>query len=123
MIESRQDLAFRLEAAQNLSRVGSAIQYLDGDLSLELTIRALCQENCAHPAVAKLANDDIRSHALSSARRSLLPEGAGRVLGAIFEAVGMFFEKCLRFGQKRFSLFEQICIFAAACLDQSNPGR
>src|SRR5215469_2029817 len=100
MIEPCQDLTFCLEAAQNLSGIRSSIQYFDRDLFLKLTIRPLSQENRAHPAATKFADDDICSHALSAARRSLLPEGAGCVLGAIFEAVGMFLEKRLRFGQK-----------------------
>src|SRR6184192_4123986 len=100
MIEPGQDLAFRSEAAQDLSRVGASIQYLDRDLFLKLTIRALCQENCAHPAMAKFTGDDIRAHALPAARRSLLPESGGCVLGAIFEAVGTLGKKRVRFDQE-----------------------
>src|SRR6476660_3444252 len=74
VIEPGQDLAFRSEAAQDLSRVGASIQYLDCDLFFKLTISALCQENCAHPAAAKFTDDDIRPHALPGARRSLFPE-------------------------------------------------
>src|SRR2546429_5251346 len=70
VIEPRQDLAFRSEAAQDLSRVGASIQYLDRNLFLKLTISALCQEYCAHPTAAKFTDDDIRAHALSAARRS-----------------------------------------------------
>src|SRR6478672_5605839 len=100
VIEPGQDLAFRSETAQDLSRVGASIQYLDRDLFLKLTISALCQENGAHPPAAKFTDDDIRAHALSAARRSLLPESGGCVLGAIFEGVGTLLKKRLRFGQE-----------------------
>src|SRR6266550_5249194 len=123
MIEPGQDLALRSEATQDLSRVGASIQYLDRDLFLKLTISALRQKNCAHPPAAKFTDDDIRAHALSAARRSLLPESGGCVLGAIFEAVGTLLKKRLSFGQERLGLFEQIRIFTAASLDQGNPGR
>ena len=123
MIEPGQDLAFRSETAQDLSRVRASIQYLDRDLFLKLTISTLCQENCAHSAAAKFTDDDIRAHALSAARRSLLPESGGCVLGAIFEAVGTLLKKRLRFGQERLGFFEQIRIFTAASLHQGNPGR
>src|SRR5215470_7003116 len=122
MIEPCQDLTFCLEAAQNFSCVRSSIQYFDRDLFLKLTIRALCQKNCAHSAAAKFTDDDIRSDALSGAWRSLLPESRGGVLGAIFKAVGALVQKRLRFGQERLSLFKQIRIFAAAALEQGNPG-
>src|SRR2546428_12805449 len=87
VIESGQDLAFRSETAQDLSRVGASIQYLDRNLFLKLTIGTLRQKNCAHPAAAKFTDDDICAYALSAARRSLLPESRGCVLDAIFEAV------------------------------------
>src|SRR5262245_43676437 len=122
VIEPGQDLAFSSESAQNLSRVGAWIQYLDRDLFLKLTIGALRQKNCAHPTAAKFTNDDIRAHALSAARRSLLPESGGCVLRAIFEAVGTLLEKRLRFSQERFGLFEQIRIFTASSFHQCNPG-
>src|SRR5204863_8367181 len=79
VIEPSQDLAFRSEAAQDLSRVGASIQYLDRNLFLKLTISALCQENGSHPAMAKFTDDEIRAHALSAARRLLLPESGGCV--------------------------------------------
>src|SRR5438034_11331539 len=123
MIEPGQDLAFRSETAQDLSRVGASTQYLDRDLFLKLTIGALCQENCAHPTAAKFTDDDIRAHALSAARRSLLPESGGCVLRAIFEAVVTLLKKSLRFGQERLGLFEQIRILTAASLHQGNPSR
>src|SRR4029077_12353386 len=100
VIEPGQDLAFRSEAAQVLSLVCPPIQYLDRDLFLKLTISALRQKYCAHPAAAKFTDDDIRAHALSAARRSLLPQSGGCVLGAIFEAVGTLLKKRLRFGQE-----------------------
>src|SRR5690242_6700601 len=121
MIEPCQDLTFCLEAAHNFSGVRSSIQYFDRDLFLKLTIRTLCQENSAHSAAAKFTDDDIRSDALSGPRRSLLPESGGGVLGAIFKAVGALVQKRFRFGQERLSLFKQICIFPAACLDQGEP--
>src|SRR6266516_2981478 len=68
VIEPGQDLAFRSETPQDLSRVGASIQYLDRDLFLKLTISAFCQENCAHPATAKFTYDHIRAHALPAAR-------------------------------------------------------
>src|SRR2546423_1925959 len=77
MVESRHDLAFRPEPAQDLGRVGASAQDLDRDLFFKLTISALCQENCAHSAMAKFTDDDIRAHALSAARRLLLPESGG----------------------------------------------
>src|SRR5436190_1075146 len=123
MIELSQDLAFRSEAAQDLSRVSASIQYLDRNLFLELTISALCKENCAHPTAAKFTDDDVRAQALPGARRSLLPQSGGCVLGAIFEAVGTLLKKRLRFGQERLGLFEQIRILTAASLHQGNPGR
>src|SRR5204862_2194000 len=110
MIEPGQDLAFRSEAAQDLSRVGAFIQYLDRDLFLKLTISALCQENCAHPTAAKFTDDDIRAYALSAARRSLLPESGGCIPGAIFEAVARLLKKRLRFSQERLGLCKQIRI-------------
>src|SRR5882724_13573102 len=122
MIEFGQDLAFRSETAQDLSRVGASTQYLDRDLFLKLTISALCQENCAHPTAAKFTDDDIRAYELSAARRSLLPESGGCVLGAIFEAVGALLKKRLCFGQERLGLFEQIRILTAASLHQGSPG-
>src|SRR5262249_44806618 len=100
-----------------------SIQYFDRDLFLKLAISTLCQENCAHPAAAKLTNDYIRAHALPAARRSILPESGGCVLGAIFEAVGTLLEKHLRFSQERLGLFEQIRILTAASLHQCNAGR
>src|SRR5262245_6755609 len=123
MIEFGQDLAFRSETAQDLSRVGASIQYLNRNLFLKLTISTLCQENCAHPTAAKLTDDDIRAYALSAPRRSLLPESSGCVLGTILEAVGMLLKKRLRFGQERLGLFEQIRILTTASLHQGNPGR
>src|SRR6266550_4049283 len=123
VIEPGQDLAFRSETVQDLSRVSASIQYLDRDLFLKLTISALCQENCAHPTAAKFTDDDIRAYALSAARRSLLPESGGCVPGAIFEAVGTLLKKRLRFGQERLRLFEQIRILTALSLHQGNPGR
>src|SRR5436190_4208427 len=123
MVEPGQDLAFRSEAAQDLSRVGGSIQYLDRNLFLKLTISTLRQKNCAHPTTAKFTNDDIRAYALTAARRSLLPESGGRILGTIFEAVGTLLKKRLRFGQERLGLFEQIRIFTAASLHQGNPSR
>src|SRR4029077_6658018 len=95
-IEPGQDLAFRSETPQNLSRVGASIQYLDRDLFLKLTISALCQENCAHPAASEFTDDDIRADAFSAARRSLLPESGSCVPGAIFEAIGPLPKKRLR---------------------------
>src|SRR5215471_16843312 len=123
MIEVSQDLAFRSEAPQDLSRVGASIQYLDRDLFLKLTISALCQENCAHPAAAKFTDNDVRPQAFSDARRSFLPESGGCILGAIFEAVGTLFKKRLCFGQQRLGLFEQIRISTAASLHQRSPVR
>src|SRR5947199_10838528 len=123
VIEPGQDLAFRSETAQDLSRVGASIQYLDRNLFLKLTIGTLRQKYCAHPAAAKFTDDDIRAHTLSAARRSLLPESAGCVVGAIFEAVGTLLKKRLRFGQERLGLFEQIRILTAASLHQGNSGR
>src|SRR5439155_4197051 len=123
VIEPGQDLALRSEAAQDLSRIGASIQYLNRDLFLKLTISALRQEYCAHPTAAKFTDDDVRAHALSSARRSLLPESGGCVLGAIFETVGTLLKKRLRFGQERLGLFEQIRILTAPSLHQANPGR
>src|SRR5215469_12056545 len=123
VIEPRQDLTFCSKSAQDFSRVGSSIQYLDRDLFLKLTIRPLRQKNCAHPSVAKFTNDGIRAHALSASRRSFLPERGRCVLDTIFEAVSMLLKKCLRFGQERLSLFEQIRILTAASLDYGNPGR
>jgi hypothetical protein len=121
MIEPCQDLAFRSEAAQDLSRVGASIQYLDRDLFLKLTISPLRQKNCAHPAAAKFTDDNVRAHALSAARRSFLPESGGCVLDAIFEAIRTLLKKRLRFGQERLGLFEQICILTAAPFHQGNP--
>ena len=89
---------------------------------LKLTISALCQKNRAHPAAAKFTDNDIRAHALPAAGRSLLPESGGCVLGAIFEAVGTFLKKRLRFGQERLGLFQQIRILTAASLHQGNAG-
>src|SRR5262249_48329244 len=74
VIEPGKDLAFRSESAQNLSRVGASIQYLNSDLLLKLTIGALRQKNYAHPTAAKFTDDDIRAYALSASRGSLLPE-------------------------------------------------
>src|SRR5436190_20570504 len=123
VIEPGQDLAFLSETAQDLSRVGASIQYLDRNLFLKLTVSTLRQKNCAHPTAAKFTGDDIRAHALSAARRSLLPKSGGCVVGAIFEAVGRLLKKRLRFGQERLGLFEQIRILTAASLHQGNPGR
>src|SRR5213080_1480445 len=123
MIEPGQDLAFRSEAAQDLSRVGASIQYLDCDLFLKLTISALCQENCAHSAMAKFTDDDIRAHALSAARRLLLPESGGCVPGAIFEPVARLFKKRLRLGQERLGFFKQIGVAIATSLHQCHSGR
>jgi hypothetical protein len=92
-------------------------------LFLKLTISALCQVNCAHAATSKLTTDDIRAHALSAARRSLLPKSRGCVLRAIFEAVGVLVKKRFRFGQERLGFLKQIGIFPAASLNQSNPRR
>src|SRR4029453_19101978 len=97
VIEFGQDLAFCSETAQDLSRVCASIQYLDRDLFLKLTVSALRQKYCAHPAAAKFTDDDIRAHALSAARRSFLPESGGCVLGAIFEAIGTLLKERLRF--------------------------
>src|SRR2546429_1810937 len=55
----RSDLALRSEAAQDLSRVGASIQYLDRNLFLKLTISALCQEDCTHPAAAKRSEEHM----------------------------------------------------------------
>ena len=123
VIEPGQDLAFRPEPAQDLSGVGASIQYLDRNLFLKLTISTLSQKNCAHPTAAKFTDDDIRAHALSAARWSLLPESGGCVLGAIFEAVRTLLKKRLSFGQERLGFFESIRIFTAASLHQGNPGR
>src|SRR5262249_19536799 len=123
VVEPGQDLAFRSETAQDLSRVCASIQYLDRNLFLKLTISTLSQKYGAHPAAAKFTNDDIRAHTLSAARRSLLPESGGCVLGAIFEAVSTLLKKRLRFGQERLGLFEQIRILTAVSLHQGNPGR
>src|SRR5436190_4672446 len=123
MIEPGQDLAFRSKPAQDLSRVGASIQYLDRDLFLKLTISTLRKKNCAHPAAAKFTYDDIRAHTVSAARWSFLPESGGRVLRAIFEAVRTLAKKRLRLGQERLGLFEQICILTATFLYQVNAGR
>src|SRR5262249_38018543 len=87
MIELGQDLTFRSEPAQDLSCVRASIQYLDGDLFLKLSISALCQENRAHPAAAKFTDDDIGAHALSAARRSLLPQPAPSLLRPLFHSL------------------------------------
>ena len=73
MIEPCQDLAFRSEAPQDLSGVRAPIQYLDRDLFFKLTISALSQENCAHPAAAKFTDDDIRADALSAVQVLRMP--------------------------------------------------
>src|SRR5262249_21378582 len=106
MIEPCQDLTFCLEAAQNFSGIRSSTQYFDRDLFLKLAISSFCQENCAHSASAKFTDDYIRSDALSDARRPLLPESGGGVLGAIFKAVGVLVQKRLRLGKERLSLFK-----------------
>src|SRR4029077_1773396 len=67
VIELGQDLAFRSEAVQDLSRVSASIQHLDRDLFLTLTISALRQENCAHPAAPEFTYDHIRADALPAA--------------------------------------------------------
>src|SRR5256886_4049241 len=105
VIEPGQDLAFRSETAQDLSRVGASIQYLDRNLFLKLTISTLRQKYCAHPTAAKFTDDDIRAHALSAARRSLLPESGGCVVGAIFEAVGTILKKRFIFCRELLRLY------------------
>ncbi len=63
MVELCQDLAFDFQPRLNSARV--AINYLDGHLLLELSVRPLGQVNLAHAAHPQGAEHSIRPYAIS----------------------------------------------------------
>src|SRR5262249_44604599 len=65
MAQAREDLPLRVEAPQHRIGVDAALDDLDRDLLLELTVGAARQVDVTHPTCAQVAHDLVRTEPLA----------------------------------------------------------
>ena len=82
VVELGEDLPLDLEARLHGAAEGAALHHFDGDLLLELGIRALGEEDLAHAADTQRAEYAVGSDTLSFHSESMLPRPGRRQTGA-----------------------------------------